>query len=182
MKRITLITIICIFSTVQLIAQEEQVFKRTIAVDGTYLLSFFKTAEARITPFNLKYTYKKLRFRGGFNLNHSTATNKGFQGDFKLGVEFPKKYSKKWQYYYGTDFNVTYISYNDRDNTTKMFSVLPFLGFEVFFSKEFSLGYEPKLIWTYSIYTDPSSFFETISDSYETKLSGLSQFFINFNF
>ena len=35
-------------------AQEQREYKRKVSVDGTYLLSFFKTEEARLTPFNIK--------------------------------------------------------------------------------------------------------------------------------
>ena len=59
---------------------------------------------------------------------------------------------------------------------------MPFLGFEVFFSKEFSLSYETKLIFNYYRNSDPSSFGNKESFNEEIKLTGLSQFFINFNF
>jgi hypothetical protein len=61
-------------------------------------------------------------------------------------------------------------------------SFMPFLGFEVFLSKEFSLSYEPKLIFNHYKYSDPSAILNQESYNEEIKLTGLSQFFINFNF
>ena len=61
-------------------------------------------------------------------------------------------------------------------------SFLPFLGFEGFLAKEFSLSYEPKLIFNHYKYSDPSAIINKESYNEEIKLTGLSQFFINFNF
>lgn len=163
--------------------QEDERYKNKVSVDGTYLLSFFKTEEARTTPFNINLPIsKKYSFRTGFNINTATSSNKGFEGDFKIGVQVSKPYSMRWNYYYGTDFNSAYFKYNDRDNTTTIFSIIPFFGFEVFFTKEFSLSYEPKLIFNHYRYSDPSSLFDKESFDEEVKLTGLSQFYINFNF
>ena len=178
-----LITIILVLSCCSLAAQESNEYKRQVSVDGTYLLSFFKTEEARITPFNIKFPINsKYTFRTGFNINTSTSSNKGFEGDLKIGIEIPHPYSEKWSYYYGADFNGAYFNYNDRDNSTMIFSFIPFFGFEVFLVKEFSLSYEPKLIFNHYRYSDPSAIINKESYNEEIKLTGLSQFFINFNF
>ena len=181
MRIVILITFIV--SCFTLTAQEERVYKRKVSIDGTYLLSFFKTAEARVTPFNVKFPLVgNINFRTGFNLNASTSSNKGFEGDLKLGIEISNPYSKKWSYYYGADINGAYFNYNDRDNTTTIFSFIPFIGFEVFLAKEFSLSYEPKLILNHYKYSDPSAIINKESYEDQIKLTGLSQFFINFNF
>jgi hypothetical protein len=52
----------------------------------------------------------------------------------------------------------------------------------VFLAKEFSLSYEPKLIFNHYKYSDPSAIINKESYNEEIKLTGLSQFFINFNF
>ena len=178
-----LITIIFFLFCFFLTAQESNEYKRQVSVDGTYLLSFFKTEEARITPFNVKFPLNsKYNFRTGFNINISTSSNKGFEGDLKIGIEIPKKYSEKWSYYYGADINGAYFNYNDRDNATMILSFIPFFGFEVFLAKEFSLSYEPKLIFNHYRYSDPAAIINKESYNEELKLTGLSQFFINFNF
>ena len=152
------IVIIFIVFCFNLNAQEERKYKRKVSVDGTYLLSFFKTAEARLTPFNIKLSLnERFNFRTGFNINTSTSSNKGFEGDLKIGIDISHHYSKKWSYYYGADINGAYFNYNDRDNSTMILSFMPFLGFEVFLSKEFSLSYEPKLIFNHYKYSDPSA-------------------------
>jgi len=126
------IVIIFIASCFNLNAQEERKYKRKVSVDGTYLLSFFKTAEARLTPFNIKLSLnERFNFRTGFNINTSTSSNKGFEGDLKIGIDISHHYSKKWSYYYGADINGAYFNYNDRDNSTMILSFMPFLGFEV---------------------------------------------------
>lgn len=177
------IVIIFIASCFNLNAQEERKYKRKVSVDGTYLLSFFKTAEARLTPFNIKLSLnERFNFRTGFNINTSTSSNKGFEGDLKFGIDISHHYSKKWSYYYGADINGAYFNYNDRDNSTMILSFMPFLGFEVFLSKEFSLSYEPKLIFNHYKYSDPSAILNKESYNEEISLTGLSQFFINFNF
>tara|TARA_B100000989_G_scaffold298134_1_gene286253 strand:+ start:6399 stop:6944 length:546 start_codon:yes stop_codon:yes gene_type:complete len=177
------IFILIIFYSHLVNAQENATFKRQISVDGTYLISVLKTEEKRITPFNIKFHLnKKYYLRTGFNINNSTSSNKGFEGDFKIGFETPNKLSEKWKYYYGTDFNSTYKNYNDRENTTTIFSLLPLIGFEVNIVDEFSLSYEPRIIFSYKIFKDPDSFYDRISYEKEIKLTGLSQFFINFNF
>lgn len=178
-----LIAIILFPSCFSLYAQESTVYKRKISVDGTYLLSFFKTEEARITPFNLNFPLNsKCNFRTGFNINTSTSSNKGFEGDLKVGFERPKRYSEKWSYYFGADINGSYFNYNDRDNSTMVLSFIPFFGFEVYLAKEFSLSYEPKLIFNHYRYSDPSAIINKEIYNKELKLTGLSQFFINFNF
>lgn len=177
------IVIIFIVFCFNLNAQEERKYKRKVSVDGTYLLSFFKTAEARLTPFNIKLSLnERFNFRTGFNINTSTSSNKGFEGDLKIGIDISHPYSKKWSYYYGADINGAYFNYNDRDNSTMILSFMPFLGFEVFLSKEFSLSYEPKLIFNHYKYSDPSAIINKESYEDQIKLTGLSQFFINFNF
>ena len=104
-----LITIVLILSCCSLTAQESNEYKRQVSVDGTYLLSFLKTEEARITPFNIKFPINsKYNFRAGFNISTSTSSNKGFEGDLKIGIEIPHPYSEKWKYYYGADFNGAY--------------------------------------------------------------------------
>ena len=178
-----LITTVLILSCCSLTAQESDNYKKQVSVDGTYLLSFLKTEEARITPFNIKFPINsKYNFRAGFNINTSTSSNKGFEGDLKIGIEIPHPYSEKWSYYYGVDVNGTYYDYNDRPKTTLILSVMPFFGFEVFLAKEFSLSYEPKLIFSHYKNSDPDSFTNKVTYDEETKLTGLSQFFINFNF
>ena len=158
-------------------------FNKCASIDGTYLLFFFKTEEARITAFNLKLNvFKNINLRTGFNFNLSTTSNRGLNLDLKLGFEKLKRYSPKWNYYYGLDVNATYINYSDRPNTTSIISTMPFIGFEVFLTKEFSLSYEPKLIYSFIKYVDPDSFTNKISYVEEFRLTGLSQFFINFNF
>lgn len=182
MKNNTLI-ILFFFLIIPLFGYGQELnFKRTISIDGTYLFSFLKTEEARITPFNIRYKYNDIRIRGGFNLKQSTANNKGIDFDGKLGIEFPKKYTDKWEYYYGVDLNGTYISYNDQENITKIASVIPFFGFEIFFTKEFSLAYEPKMIYSYIMYNNNNSFLNENPSENELRLTGLSQFFINFHF
>ncbi len=174
-----IISIIFSLSCLILTAQDTNKFKRKISVDGTYLLSFFKTEDARITPLNIKFPLnKKCNFRTGFNIETSTASNKGVEGDLKIGIEIPHQYSEKWSYYYGTDINCAYYNYNDQDNSILIYSFIPFFGFEVYFSKEFSLSYEPKLIFSHYKYDG------VVDDIYEEeiRLTGLSQFFINFNF
>jgi len=181
MRIVILITFIV--SCFAVTAQEERKYKRKVSVDGTYLLSFFKTAEARITPFNVKIPIMgNINFRTGFNINSSSSSNKGFEGDLKIGADISHPYSKKWSYYYGADINGAYFNYNDRDNSTMILSFIPFFGFEVFLSKEFSLSYEPKLILNHYKYSDPSAIINKESYEDEIKLTGLSQFFINFNF
>ena len=178
-----LITIVLILSCCSLTAQESNEYKRQVSVDGTYLLSFLKTEEARITPFNIKFPINsKYNFRAGFNISTSTSSNKGFEGDLKIGIDISHPYSEKWSYYYGADINGAYFNYNDRDNSTMILSFVPFLGFEVFLAKEFSLSYEPKLIFNHYKYSDPSAIINKESYNEEIKLTGLSQFFINFNF
>ena len=178
-----LILITFIVSCFALTAQEERKYKRKVSVDGTYLLSFFKTAEARITPFNIKFpVIGNLNLRTGFNINSSSSSNKGFEGDLKIGADISHPYSKKWSYYYGADINGAYFNYNDLDNSTMILSFIPFCGFEVFLSKEFSLSYEPKLILNHYKYFDPSAIINKEIYEDEIKLTGLSQFFINFNF
>ena len=181
MNRVIIIfIIICSFN---LNAQEAREYKSKVSVDGTYLLSFFKTEEARLTPFNIKLSLNdKYNFRTGFNINTSTSSNKGFEGDLKIGIDISHPYSKKWNYYYGADINGAYFNYNDRDNSTMILSFMPFLGFEVFLAKEFSLSYEPKLIFNHYKYSNPSAIINQESYNEEIKLTGLSQFFINFNF
>ena len=179
----SLVIIIFLTSCFNLNAQEVRKYKRTVSVDGTYLLSFFKTAEARLTPFNIKLSLNdKYNFRTGFNINASTSSNKGFEGDLKIGIDISHPYSKKWSYYYGADINGAYFNYNDRDNSAIILSFMPFLGFEVFLAKEFSLSYEPKLIFNHYKYSDPSAIINKKSYENEIKITGLSQFFINFNF
>jgi hypothetical protein len=189
-KRI-LNTLFCLLIITSLYGQKQKLdsinnaaFNKCVSVDGTYFLSFFfKTEEARITPFNIKLNiFKNINLRTGFNLNQSTSSNRGLNLDIKLGFEKLKRYSPKWNYYYGIDVNGTYINYNDRPNTTSIISTIPFIGFEVFLTKEFSLSYEPKLIYSFIKYEDPDSFSDKISYAEEFRLSGLSQFFINFNF
>tara|TARA_B100000902_G_scaffold55402_1_gene62113 strand:- start:38469 stop:39014 length:546 start_codon:yes stop_codon:yes gene_type:complete len=180
--RILFFTIFFLYSY-SAIAQEKDKYETKVSIDGTYLLSFFKTEEPRITPFNIKFFMNnKYNIRAGFNLNSSTSTNRGFEGDIKIGFDIPKKYAKTWSYYYGVDINGAYYNYNDRDNTTTILSVIPFFGFEVFLTKEFSLSYEPKLIYNYYKYKNPSSIINQVNYNEELKLTGLSQFFINFNF
>jgi hypothetical protein len=180
--RIIILIILIVFSFA-VTAQEERKYKRKVSVDGTYLLSFFKTAEARLTPFNIKLSLNdRYNFRAGFNINSSSSSNKGFEGDLKIGADISHPYSKKWSYYYGADLNGAYFNYNDRDNSTMILSFMPFFGFEVFLSKEFSLSYEPKLILNQYKYSDPSAIMNKESYEDEIKLTGLSQFFINFNF
>jgi hypothetical protein len=181
MNRVIIIfIIICSFN---LNAQEAREYKSKVSVDGTYLLSFFKTEEARLTPFNIKLSLNdKYNFRTGFNINTSTSSNKGFEGDLKIGIDISHPYAKKWSYYYGADINGAYFNYNDRDNSTMILSFMPFLGFEVFLAKEFSLSYEPKLIFNHYKYSNPSAIINQESYNEEIKLTGLSQFFINFNF
>jgi hypothetical protein len=180
--RIIILIILIVFSFA-VTAQEERKYKRKVSVDGTYLLSFFKTAEARLTPFNIKLSLNdRYNFRAGFNINSSSSSNKGFEGDLKIGADISHPYSKKWSYYYGADINGAYFNYNDRDNSTMILSFMPFFGFEVFLSKEFSLSYEPKLILNQYKYSDPSAIMNKESYEDEIKLTGLSQFFINFNF
>ena len=180
--RIIILIILIVFSFA-VTAQEERKYKRKVSVDGTYLLSFFKTAEARLTPFNIKLSLNdRYNFRAGFNINSSSSSNKGFEGDLKIGADISRPYSKKWSYYYGADINGAYFNYNDRDNSTMILSFMPFFGFEVFLSKEFSLSYEPKLILNQYKYSDPSAIMNKESYEDEIKLTGLSQFFINFNF
>jgi len=163
--------------------KEKRTLNRSMSVDGTYLLSFLKTEEVRITPFNLHVQLKdKLNLRTGFNINNSTSSNKGFTGDLKIGAEYVEKYSEKWSYYYGVDLNCAYSNYNDRDNTILILSAMPFFGFEVLLGDEFSLSYEPKIIFNHYKYQDPDSIAEKISYEDEIKLTGLSQFYINFNF
>ena len=181
MRAIIVIILIAFFFNLN--AQEERKYKRKVSVDGTYLFSFFKTAEARLTPFNIKLSLNdKYNFRTGFNINTSTSSNKGFEGDLKIGIDISYPYSKKWNYYYGADVNGAYFNYNDRDNSTMILSFMPFLGFEVFLSKEFSLSYEPKLIINHYKYSDPFALINKESYEEEIKLTGLSQFFLNFNF
>ena len=178
-----IILIILIAFSFAVTAQEERKYKRKVSVDGTYLLSFFKTAESRLTPFNIKLSLNdRYNFRAGFNINSSSSSNKGFEGDLKIGADISHPYSKKWSYYYGADINGAYFNYNDRDNSTMILSFMPFFGFEVFLSKEFSLSYEPKLILNQYKYSDPSAIMNKESYEDEIKLTGLSQFFINFNF
>ena len=178
-----IIAIISIAFCFTLNAQEERKYKRKVLVDGTRLFSFFKTEEARLTPLNIKFLLKnKYNFRTGFNINTSTSSNKGLELDLKIGVDISHDYSKKWSYYYGADINGAYFNYNDRDNSTLILSFMPFLGFEVFLTKEFSLAYEPKLIFNHYKYSDPSAILNKESYEKELKLTGLSQFFINFNF
>ena len=180
--RIIILIILIVFSFA-VTAQEERKYKRKVSVDGTYLLSFFKTAEPRLTPFNIKLSLNdRYNFRAGFNINSSSSSNKGFEGDLKIGADISHPYSKKWSYYYGADINGAYFNYNDRDNSTMILSFMPFFGFEVFLSKEFSLSYEPKLILNQYKYSDPSAIMNKESYEDEIKLTGLSQFFINFNF
>jgi len=180
--RIIILIILIVFSFA-VTAQEERKYKRKVSVDGTYLLSFFKTAESRLTPFNIKLSLNdRYNFRAGFNINSSSSSNKGFEGDLKIGADISHPYSKKWSYYYGADINGAYFNYNDRDNSTMILSFMPFFGFEVFLSKEFSLSYEPKLILNQYKYSDPSAIMNKESYEDEIKLTGLSQFFINFNF
>ena len=157
---------------------------KAISVDGTYLLTLlFKTEEPRITPFNFELSVlKNVNLRTGFNLDYSTSSNKGLNLDFKIGIEKLKSFSPKWRYNYGVDINGTYINYNDRPNTTSIISTLPFFGFEYFITKQLSLTYEPKLIYSFIEYKDPNSFIEKISYENEFRLTGLSQFYINFNF
>jgi hypothetical protein len=159
-------------------------FNKTISIDGTYFLSIlFKTEEPRITPFNFEFNVlKNIKLRTGFNLDHSTATNKGLNLDLKIGFEKLKRYSSKWNYYYGVDINSAYVNYNDRPNTISTLSALPFIGFEIFISKQFSFSYEPRLIYSLIKYEDPESFTEKTIFEEEFKLTGLSHFFINFNF
>ena len=96
----TIIFIFIIAFCFNLNAQEEREYKRKVSVDGTYLLSFFKTAEARLTPFNIKLSLNdKYNFRTGFNINTSTSSNKGFEGDLKIGLDISHPYSKKWNYH-----------------------------------------------------------------------------------
>ena len=159
-------------------------YNKHVTIDGTYFLTLlFKTEEPRITPFNFEFNVlKNTNLRTGFNLNHSTASNKGLNLDLKIGFEKFRSHSPKWNYYYGVDVNGTYIDYNDRPNTTSAISALPFFGFEFFLTKQFSLSYEPKLLYSISKYEDPDSFTEKISYEQEFKLTGLSHFFITFNF
>lgn len=159
-------------------------YNKHVTIDGTYFLTLlFKTEEPRITPFNFEFNVlKNTNLRTGFNLNHSSASNKGLNLDLKIGFEKFKSHSPKWNYYYGMDINGTYIDYNDRPNTTSIISALPFFGFEFFLTKQFSLSYEPKLIYSISKYKDPDSFTEKISYEEEFKLTGLSHFFMTFNF
>ena len=63
-----------------------------------------------------------------------------------------------------------------------IFSFIPFFGFEVFLAKEFSLSYEPKLIFNHYKYSDPDAIINQKTYEEEVKLTGLSQFFINFSF
>jgi len=163
--------------------EQKRVFTKSISVDGTYLLSFLKTEEVRITPFNLHLAItNNLNLRTGFNINNSTSSNKGFTGDMKIGIEYEERYSKKWSYYYGLDLNSAYTNYNDRENTTLILSAIPFLGFEVSLTDEFSLSYEPKIIFNHYKYRDPEAIINKVSYEDEIKLTGLSQFYINFNF
>jgi hypothetical protein len=159
-------------------------FNKTISIDGTYFLSIlFKTEEPRITPFNFEFNVlKNIKLRTGFNLDHSTATNKGLNLDLKIGFEKLKRYSSKWNYYYGVDINSAYVNYNDRPNTISTLSALPFICFEIFISKQFSFSYEPRLIYSLIKYEDPESFTEKTIFEEEFKLTGFSHFFINFNF
>lgn len=157
---------------------------KAISIDGTYFLTLlFKTEEPRITPFNFELgVSKNVNLRTGFNLDYSTSSNKGLNLDFKIGVEKLKFFSPKWRYNFGLDVTGTYINYNDRPNTTSMISTLPFIGFEYFISKQLSFIYEPKLLYSFIEYKDPNSFVDKISYEHELKLTGLSQFYINFNF
>ena len=78
-------------------AQDERKYKKKVLVDGTYLFSFFKTEESRLTPLNFKLSFnEKYSFRTGFNINTSTSTNKGLEMDFKIGGDISNNYSKKW--------------------------------------------------------------------------------------
>jgi len=181
MKKTILFSLIFVLCNINLFSQSK--YDKSIFIDGTYLFSFFKTSEARITPLNMKITLKdEVNLRFGFNLDNSTAQNKGFEGDLMVGVEKTKNYSSKWSFIYGVALNTGYITYNDRPNTTTIYSCIPFFGFEVHFTEEFSLVYEPKLFFNYYDYTDPDSFSLEENDEMETKLSGLSQFYIKFNF
>ena len=84
----SLVIIIFLTSCFYLKAQETKEYKRSVSIDGTYLLSFFKTEEARLTPFNIKLSLSnKYNFRTGLNINTSTSSNKGFEGDLKIGVD-----------------------------------------------------------------------------------------------
>ena len=159
-------------------------YKKHITIDGTYFLTLlFKTEEPRVTPFNFEFNvFKNINLRTGFNLDNSTASNKGMNVDLKIGFEKISRYSIKCNYYYGFDINGTYIDYNDRPNKTSIISLLPFVGFEFFLTKQFSLSYEPKLIYSFSKYEDPDSFLDKISFEEEFKLTGLSHFFMTFNF
>ncbi len=159
-------------------------YNRHITIDGTYFLTLlFKTEEPRITPFNFEFNvFKNINLRTGFNLDNSTGSNKGMNVDLKIGFEKISRYSIKCNYYYGFDINGTYIDYNDRPNKTSIISLLPFMGFEFFLTKQFSLSYEPKLIYSFSKYEDPDSFLDKISFEEEFKLTGLSHFFMTFNF
>ena len=68
-----------------------------------------KQITMNILVINIKFPINsKYNFRAGFNINKSTSSNKGFEGDLKIGVEIPNTYSKKWSYYYGADFNGAY--------------------------------------------------------------------------
>lgn len=181
MKKIILFSLIFGLASSNLFSQSK--YDKSVFIDGTYLFSFFKTSEARITPLNMKIHLKNdVNLRFGFNLDNSSAQNKGFEGDLMVGVEKIKNYSPKWSLIYGLAVNTGYISYNDRPNTTMIYSCIPFFGFEVNFTEEFSLVYEPKFFFNYYDYSDPDSFSLEDNDELESKLSGLSQFYIKFNF
>lgn len=176
-----LFCLLCINS--QLFAQEsKKSVHRTISVDGTYLLSFFKTEEARMTPLNFKYRFNRYSLRSGFNLNYDSGNNHGLDADIKIGIEFPNKLSEKWQYYYGADLVGSFTTYNSSETTISRFVAVSFLGFEVFFSSQFSLGYEPSLLASFYTVRNPNSFNEPIIYDNSIRLTGLSQFFINFYF
>lgn len=186
MRKVIVLIFYLLCVELQLFAQDnEKSFHRTISVDGTYLLSFFKTEEARITPINFKYSYNRYSIRSGFNLNYGSDINPGgeeFNGDIKIGIEFPKRFAKKWKYYYGADLTGAYTTYNSSETTITRFTAIPFVGFEVFFSSAFALGYEPSLLASYTIYKNTNSFGNPINYGTMIKITGLSQFFINFHF
>lgn len=157
-------------------------YKKSIFIDGTYLLSFLKTSEEKITPLNMKLFLKDdIHLRFGFDLNNSSADNKKFEGSIMLGLEKTHKYSPKWSYGYGIDINNSYTYYNSNSNSLVSYSLIPFFAFEVDLTEEFSLVYEPKLFLNYYKYSTPDSFIKE-TDEYESKISGLSQFFLKFNF
>ena len=181
MKNLFFTYVLLFISSYQINAQST--YKKSIFVDGTYLLSFLKTSESKITPINMKILLKdKVNLRFGFNLDNSTSENKGFEGTLMLGLEKTHEFSSKWSYGYGIDINSTHITYNYMPNTISIFSCIPFFAFEVYFSDEFSLVYEPKLFFNYYKYSDPDSFNINDTNEMESKLSGLSQFYLKFNF